>query len=119
MSGGNPTSSAKQGIGILGAITAVAAAPGTGGASLAALPGALALTKNGMDQAASQQKRAQQALQNSLLKPISKPQVAPTPDNAAVQQQRANSLIQLQQRSGRASTLLTNQGPSANNTFGG
>ena len=33
----------------------------------------------------------------------------PTVDNEAVQQQRANTLTQLQQRSGRASTLLTNQ----------
>jgi hypothetical protein len=50
-----------------------------------------------------------QKLQNNLLKPISTPQVAPTPDSAAVQAQRANTLTQLQQRSGRASTLLTNQ----------
>ncbi|MEI7578619.1 MAG: hypothetical protein WCJ58_01110 [bacterium] len=48
-------------------------------------------------------------LQGSLLKPISTPQVAPTPDSATVQAQRANTLTQLQQRSGRASTLLTNQ----------
>jgi hypothetical protein len=119
MSGGSTGSTVKQGVGILGAITAVAAAPATGGASLAALPGAIALTKSGADQAAAQQKRAQQALTNSLIKPISTPKVAPTPDNAAVQQQRANNLLQLQQRSGRASTLLTNQGAGANNTFGG
>jgi hypothetical protein len=109
----------KQALGTVGLISAIAAAPFTGGLSLAAAPGSLALIAGGTKQSGDQAKRAQNALQNNLLKPISTPKIAPTVDNAAVQQQRANSLVQLQQRSGRASTLLTNQGASANNTFGG
>jgi len=109
MSGGSTSGLAKQGVGAFGAITAIALAPATGGASLAALPGALAVARGGYVQNQGIQRRAQQALQNDLLKPISKPQVAPTTDNTAVQRQRANTLLQLQQRSGRASTLLTNQ----------
>lgn len=99
----------KQGISALVLATAVATAPMTGGASLAMIPGALAIGASGVKSASGQAKRAQNALQNNLLKPISKPQEMPNVDNEAVQQQRANTLTQLQQRSGRASTLLTNQ----------
>ena len=98
----------------LGLIGGLALAPFTGGVSLglmatagASLGAEAAMAKDKfIDQPAA---KAQKQLQNSLLKPISTPQVAPTPDNAAVQTQRANTLTQLQQRSGRASTLLTNQ----------
>ena len=63
----------------------------------------------GAKQDAAQASRAQKALRNDLLKPISTPQVMPTADNAAVQKAKANELTQLQNRSGRASTVLTNQ----------
>jgi hypothetical protein len=106
---GRGSSPIKQGISALALAAAVATAPMTGGTSLAMIPGALAIGASGAKSASGQAKRAQNALQNNLLKPISKPQVMPTVDNEVVQQQRANTLTQLQQRSGRASTLLTNQ----------
>jgi hypothetical protein len=99
----------------LGAIAAVAA---TGGAALGVIGPTLAAgaVTSGVVGAAVGNNLVKKAtggalnkLNNSLLKPISKLQVMPTVDNEAVQQQRANSLTQLQQRSGRASTLLTNQ----------
>jgi hypothetical protein len=99
----------------LGAIAAVAA---TGGAALGVIGPALAAggVASGVAGAAVGNNMVNKAtggalnkLNNSLLKPIFKPQVMPTVDNEAVKQQRTNTLTQLQQRSGRASTLLTNQ----------
>ena len=98
----------------LGAIAGIALAPLTGGASLALAATAGASLGAGVGSAKDKfvdrpMAKAQRQFQNNLLKPISTPQVAPTPDSATVQAQRANTLTQLQQRSGRASTLLTNQ----------
>lgn len=48
---------------------------------------------------------------------LKKTQVMPTPNQDKVKKSRLNALQSLQQRSGRASTLLTSQSPQ-NNTFG-
>lgn len=111
---------AGQGLQTIGALAAAAAITAGSAGTLspvaavivgtAGIGTAAAGTKISND-AASQ---AQKKLQNSLLQPISTPKVAPTPDNEAVQRQRSDTLLALQNRSGRASTLLTNQ-----NTFGG
>lgn len=101
-------STAKQGLGAFGIAASVASAPFTGGASLAGLPASVAAFKSGSDQAAAQAKRESTALRNNLIKPIT-PVTMPTVDNAAVQKAKANELTQLQNRSGRASTVLTNQ----------
>lgn len=50
---------------------------------------------------------------SSLLQPIQAPKPLPTINDDAVKKARNNSLLNLQSRSGRASTLLTS------NTFGG
>lgn len=58
--------------------------------------------------------KAQKKLAGSLAQPIQQPKVLPTIDSQAVQSARNNRLVQLQAKSGRASTILTNS-----NTFGG
>ena len=110
MSGGAKNITVGTGAGLLAGL---ALAPFTGGVSLAggaALGASLggsagALKTVGIDQPAAAMKK----LQSSLIKPISTPQVMPTVDNAVVQKTKANELMQLQNRSGRASTVLTNQ----------
>lgn len=113
MSGGSPAKALGTGI----AIASVFAAPFTGGLTLAALPSALATASYGnrQEQSAARAMRNQQKdLMNSLNKPVT---ALPSMNSDAVQNQRINSLRSLQQRSGRASTLLTTQSP-VKNTFG-
>lgn len=62
--------------------------------------------------------RGAQKMQRSLLanKPP-EPKAMPTIDNEAIKKSRLSTLQSLQQRTGRASTLLTSQA-GQNNTFG-
>lgn len=101
------TAAAIAAIAVTGGAAAGVVAPALLGAGLG---GAAAGAATGYAmKASSKASENAKKLQGSLLKPISTPQVAPTPDSATVQTQRMNTLTQLQQRSGRASTLLTNQ----------
>lgn len=59
-------------------------------------------------------KRQQKTLAGQLMQPIKTPRVLPTIDSKTVEAARNNKLFQLQNRSGRGSTILTNS-----STFGG
>lgn len=100
-------SQAQQGVGALGLVGAIGAAPFTGGFSLLAVPGSLGLLANGTRQQNAQQNRAQRALGNSLIQPIKNTTPLPTTSDAAVQQARNNKLMALQSQSGRSSTWLS------------
>lgn len=63
-----------------------------------------------------QSNAAQKKLMNSLTKPIEPQKSLPTPNSESVNQAKLKSLFDLQNRSGRASTLLTT---ATTDKFGG
>jgi len=110
------TGQLQQAYGALVGITSIAAAPFSGGVTLAGLPGALATVRHGTRQVQSENRQARN-LQNSLTPKQIKPTIIPTINEDKVQKSRLSVLQSLQQRTGRASTLLTSQS-GQNNTFG-
>lgn len=102
----------------------LAAVAATGGAAaglvapgLAAAAGGGAVAAGTTGLSVSSSAKAAQSLKRSILKPISNTKPLPTIDDEAVKAARNNELISLQQRSGRASTQLS-QIQGTKTTFG-
>ena len=104
---------------IIGATIGTAIAPGIGtalGAAAGGATGDVGGTVVGMNSAANQAKKSAAAQQDAFNASLKKLQPIPSIDSTAAQQAKLQSLFDLQNRSGRASTLLTT---ATTNKFGG